>query len=185
MNRYKIFSIVAVFSISPVALAAGSHSSGHNDSDNPSKMKKMDHSMMENMDHSTMKDMGHWMAPKVESVKKNPVKISSESILAGAEIYQSNCASCHGVNGGGKGTAATYLAQKPANLREMAGTHPDGDFAYKIKTGRGAMPAWESTLSDNEVWHLVNYIQLLSKEPIATKGEKISHTHAAGEGHGS
>ena len=177
MNRYKIFSIVAVFSISPVALAAGSHSSGNGDS--------VKHSGMKNMDHSMMKNMGHWAAPMTESSRKNPVKMSSESIIAGAELYQSNCVSCHGENSGGDGVASAYLNPKPANLRAMAGTHPDGDFAYKIKTGRGAMPGWENTLSDTEVWHLVNYIQLLSKEPVATKSEEISHKHADGAGHGS
>ena len=177
MNRCKIFSIVAVFSISPMALASGTHSSGYGDSENHSQMKSMDHSMMKNM--------GHWLAPKVESARENPVKLSSESILVGAELYQSNCAGCHGENGEGNGIVSASLDPKPANLRAMAGPHPDGDFAYKIKIGRGAMPSWGNTLSETEVWHLVNYIQLLSKEPLAAKSEEPGHKHADGEGHGS
>jgi len=160
-----------------MALASGTHSSGHGASDDQAKMKKMDPSMMKNM--------GHWMAPEAEAKKENPVTLSSESILAGAELYQSNCASCHGENAGGDGVASRHLDQKPANLRAMSGGHPDGDFAYKIKTGRGAMPAWGNTLSDTEVWHLVNYIQLLNKEPVAANDEEIGHKHADGEGHGS
>ena len=93
MNSYKIFSVVAFFSISPMALASGTHGSGHGDSENHSEMKNMDHSMMENM--------SHWMAPMDEAAKKNPVTLSSESILAGAGLYQRNCASCHGKVVGG------------------------------------------------------------------------------------
>ena len=185
MNRSKFFSIVAIFSISSMALAAGTHSSGSDDSENHSKMNNIDHSKMKNMDHSKMKSMDHWAAPKDESARKNPVKMSSESILAGAKLYQSNCASCHGENSGGDGIASASLNPKPANLRAMAGSHPDGDFAYKIKTGRGAMPGWENSLSDTEVWHLVNYIQLLDKEAIAAKSEETGHKHSDGEGHGS
>lgn len=177
MNRCKIFSIVAVFSVSPMAFAAGTHGGGHGDSEN--------HSQMQNMDQSMMEDMGHWMSPEAESRKKNPIKLSTESILVGAKLYQSNCASCHGKDSEGNGFQSAHLSPKPANLRAMAGTHPDGDFAYKIKTGRGTMPAWGNILSDTEIWHLVNYIQLLSKEPVANKGEEIGHKHADGEGHGS
>lgn len=185
MNRNNFFSIVAIFSISSMALAAGTHGSGTDDSDNQTKMKNMDHSKMQNMDHSKIKNMDHWAAPKDESARENPVKMSSESILAGAELYQSNCASCHGKSSEGDGIASASLSPKPANLRAMAGTHPDGDFAYKIKTGRGAMPGWGNTLSDTEVWHLVNYIQLLDKEAVAAKSEETGHKHAVGEGHDS
>ena len=163
MNKYKVFSIVAVFSFSSMALASGTHSDSH------SKMKNMD----------------HWTAPEAELARKNPVKMSDESMMAGAELFQSNCASCHGVNGEGDGPTGAYLKPKPANLRAMAGAHPDGDFAYKIKMGRGSMPGWKNTLSDTEVWHLVNYIKAMGKGPVAKKGEEEGHKHASGEGHGS
>ena len=43
----------------------------------------------------------------------------------------------------------------------MAGQHPDGDFAWKVANGRGAMPAWKEILSERDIWHVVNYIQSL------------------------
>ena len=177
MNRCKIFSIVAVFSISPMALAAGTHSSGHDDSENHSKMK--------NMDQSMMKSMGHWMAPKAESARKNPVKISDKSLLAGQKLFQNSCVSCHGAKGEGDGVAGAFMNPKPANLRAMADAHPDGDFAYKIKTGRGTMPGWKNTFSNTEVWHLVNYIKSMGKGSVAVNDEETGHKHADGEGHGS
>ena len=172
MNKSKIFSTIALFSIGSMAFAAGTHNGSNEVSNDHSKMK-------------TNMEMPHWASPKAESTRINPIKLSSESILTGAKLYQSNCASCHGKNGTGDGLASVNLKPKPANLRAMAGTHPDGDFAYKIKAGRGSMPGWKYLLSDNEIWHLVNYIQLMSKEPLATNEEDNYHKHSASEGHDS
>lgn len=177
MNSYKVFSIVAVFSMSPMALASGTHGSGHGDSENHSEMKNMDHSMMENM--------SHWMAPEAESAQRNPVKMSDKSLLVGQKLFATNCVSCHGANGEGDGAAGAYLKPKPANLRAMANAHPDGDFAYKIKIGRGSMPGWKGTFNDTEVWHLVNYIKSMGNENVVVNPEETGHKHADGEGHGS
>jgi mono/diheme cytochrome c family protein len=43
-------------------------------------------------------------------------------------------------------------------------THPEGDLFYWIQNGlsNGAMPAFGAQLSDEEIWHLVNYVRRLS-----------------------
>lgn len=130
MNRCKIFSIVAVFSISPMAFAAGTHSSGHGDSENHSKMKNMDHSMMGNM--------SHWMAPEAEAAKKNPVNMSDKSLLAGQKLFQNNCVSCHGAKGEGDGVAVAFLNPKPVNLRAMAGCTPGPRLCLQDKNWAGS-----------------------------------------------
>ena len=104
---------------------------------------------------------GHWMAPSAEASNKNPVDSSSRSIAQGKMLYGQYCSSCHGPDAEGDGPAASALNPKPTNLKMMSGHHPDGDFAWKIKNGRGAMPAWNKTFNDTQVWHLVNYIQSL------------------------
>jgi mono/diheme cytochrome c family protein len=109
----------------------------------------------------------HWMAPKNEATRSNPIKKTFESISRGRTLYIRSCANCHGNDAQGDGPAATKLFPKPADLREMAGHHPDGDIAWKISHGRGVMPAWKNMLGRNQLWDLVNYIQSLS-----TKTEK-------------
>lgn len=185
MNKYKILTMVAIFSFSSMAIASGSHSDSHSSTEkvDHSSMKDMDHSKMKDMDHSMMENMGHWMAPKAESANKNPIKLSQKSVIAGQKLYAKNCLTCHGVTGEGDGPTGAHLKPKPANLKAMANAHPDGDFAYKIKVGRGAMPAWESSMSDTEVWHLVNFIKYLGRD-TAKKTNK-GHAHAEGEEHGS
>lgn len=177
MNKYKIIATVAIFSFNSLAFASGSHSDSH------SSTEEMDHSKMKDMDHSMMESMGHWMAPKAESAKKNPVKLSQKSVIAGQKLYAKNCVACHGVKGEGDGPTGAYLKPKPANLKAMANMHPDGDFAYKIKVGRGAMPSWENSLSETQVWHLVNFIKYLGRD--TAKKENKGHGHADGEGHDS
>ena len=161
MNNKKTILFILMMSISSISYGAGEHSGGHG---------AMDHSKM---NHGPM----HWMAPDAEAARKNPVAASEQSIRQGSMLYQQYCSSCHGVNADGNGRAASMLNKKPANLRVMAGNHPDGDFAYKIKKGRDPMPGWEKTLNDTQVWHLVNFIQNLDKQPLVPMSGRANHKH--------
>lgn len=123
-------------------------------------------------DNKQNEDTKHWMASKTDVERKNPIKKSLESIKRGRKIYVSSCANCHGSDANGHGPAAVNLVVKPTNLREMAGLHTDGDLAWKITNGRGAMPAWKDMLGKNQVWDLVNYIQSLKDSPVKDKTNK-------------
>jgi len=104
----------------------------------------------------------HWVSPEGAAQRINPIKRDVSSITRGASLFAENCASCHGQNATGDGPAGMALNPRPANLRKMSGQHPDGDFAWKIANGRGAMPAWKKTLGEDQIWDLTNYIQSLS-----------------------
>ena len=122
-------------------------------------------------------DSQHWDAPfYVKYWYNNPVSANMHSVNQGEQIFQKNCISCHGKSARGDGPLAKTLMPKPTNLRMMSGMHADGDFAWKISNGRGAMPAWKETLKQEQIWHVVNYIQSLSKRMKMAKNEP-SHTH--------
>jgi len=40
----------------------------------------------------------------------------------------------------------------------------DGDGAWKIAEGRGALPSWKERLADEHIWDLVNFIQSLAEK---------------------
>ncbi len=156
----KILLATAVALISTSLLASGSHSSGHG----TAETKGHDMSMQ-----------AHWASPKEAMAIENPIKSDHESIAQGSAIFQRNCVSCHGKTAEGDGPSAAFLSPKPTNLKLMAGGHPDGDFAWKIQNGRGAMPAWKSILSQNDVWNTVNYIQSLKQTAKSHGGSNHSH----------
>ena len=78
-------------------------------------------------------------------------------ILArGAELYQRQCAACHGPTGRGDGPAAVGLTPPPADLtdfRNLAGSTPL-DFFRRTTIGvtGTAMPSYESRLTSEERW---------------------------------
>ena len=90
---------------------------------------------------------------------RNPYPQSVASIDRGRSLFQKNCAVCHGPEGRGDGVAA--LVERPEDLTRIAKPpmFPDGVVAYRIANGVGLMPAWRSTLSENEIWDLINFIR--------------------------
>ena len=45
------------------------------------------------------------------------------------------------------------------NLKQRLKTHTDGDFFWKIDEGRGDMPSFKDELSNEQKWHIINYIR--------------------------
>ena len=102
-----------------------------------------------------------WNAPKEAASRQNPVPKDAAAVERGQKLFEQFCANCHGKSGQGEGPVAAALKPKPANLAERAGHHPDGDFAWKIANGRGAMPAFKNQLTENQIWDLTHFIQSL------------------------
>lgn len=83
----------------------------------------------------------------------------------GADIYQRQCASCHGRAGEGDGPAAAGLDPAPTNLADLdalRGTSPL-DFFRRITSGTPgtAMPAYEGSLSVEDRWAVALYASIL------------------------
>ena len=91
----------------------------------------------------------------------NPVPNDLDSIVRGGELYQTNCTGCHGTGGRGDGPLAVTLSPPPADLALHIPLHPEGDTYIFIANGfpNTAMPAWSDTLTDMEMWDLVNFLR--------------------------
>lgn len=177
VNANVFRQVVLLWSLIGLPLAALGHAEDDAKKE-PAAMDGMDHSKMK-MDGQGGAGAGHWMAPEDAAKKRNPVSADSASLARGKKLFQANCASCHGAQGKGDGPAGAALNPKPADLAAMAGQHPDGDFAWKIEHGRGAMPAWKGTLSEAQIWDTVNFIQSLAPR-AAGQGKD-----AGSSGHGN
>ena len=94
---------------------------------------------------------------------RNPIPPTQESVAAGMLLYQENCQLCHGVNGMGDGPAGAGLKPPPADLTVHVPLHPDRALFEFIQEGipGTAMAPLGDKLSEDEIWHLINYIQTL------------------------
>jgi mono/diheme cytochrome c family protein len=118
----------------------------------------------------------HWLAPEEAAARKSPVPADPASIERGSILYQTHCAVCHGPQGSGDGPGGVAIDPAPTDLAEMAGRHPDGDLAWKIENGRGAMPTWKGILSEDQIWNIVVFLKRLSKD----HGKHTSGSHGPG-----
>ena len=67
---------------------------------------------------------------------------------------------CHGPLGRGDGPLAASLQTPPANLQQHAREHPETYLYGRISRGSPgtAMPAFGGVLTEEDRWHVVNYI---------------------------
>jgi mono/diheme cytochrome c family protein len=113
-----------------------------------------------------------WDLPVDADKTKNPVATSAESVGKGKELYlardKGNCAFCHGETGSGNEATAGRMRRKPADIsnKERMASMTDGELFWKISKGiQGIMPGGERRMTEEERWHVVNYIRTLVKEP--------------------
>jgi putative copper resistance protein D len=87
------------------------------------------------------------------------------SIAHGLHLYSQHCAICHGTEGYGDGPAASALRPRPADLTaKHTADHTAGDMFWWLTYGiKGtAMPGFQTLLSEEERWDLINVVRVLS-----------------------
>lgn len=97
---------------------------------------------------------------------ENPIEATQESVRAGLRVYGRFCRSCHGVRGDGRGQNPSP-GTRPANLVDDEWVHgdSDGDIYNVIRQGvppNYDMDAWEGRITDDEIWHVVNFLRELA-----------------------
>lgn len=93
----------------------------------------------------------------------------------GRKLFLQNCASCHGVNGDGRGIVSPALRKQPTDLTRIPlrdGKFPSealvrvivGELALPVH-GQREMPVWGNILSHQEVKALVRHLESI-QNPI-------------------
>jgi mono/diheme cytochrome c family protein len=103
----------------------------------------------------------NWIAPKNEANTQNPIPQSQNSVNEGEKLFNNLCSYCHGKQAKGLDTSKTGLTKKTPNLLKRLSSHSDGDFHWKIRTGKGEMPPFENEVLNDEIWHIINYLKSL------------------------
>jgi mono/diheme cytochrome c family protein len=102
---------------------------------------------------------------------KNPVPSTPQSIAAGAASFQKYCRFCHGADAKGDGPQAPKDTHPP-NLTDDKWDHgsTDAEIFTTIKDGIGPkfdMKGFNSKLTPQEMWSIVNYIRSLGSKATA------------------
>ena len=89
--------------------------------------------------------------------------LGADAAAAGAEVFKTNCESCHGPQGHGDGPAGAALDPAPKNLAELQATAGDDYLYWRINTGNEgtSMGAWKGVLTDEQIWQAVAFIRTL------------------------
>ena len=102
--------------------------------------------------------------PEEEKKRVNPLPAVPEAILAGGNLYSSQCAMCHGIEGDGKGDLAQRLKLRIPDYTDprIQKKRTDGELFYILTQGHGEMPA-EKRLSEPNKWEIILYLRHLER----------------------
>lgn len=114
-----------------------------------------------------------WIVPEDQSATINPSEYNLENVKKGKDLYMANCKSCHG--DAGKNNSLPLVPLPPDVTSEKMHLNTEGGLYYKITSGKGGMPQFESTLSEDDRWRLVNYIMNYSpnNEPVLVEAPPV------------
>lgn len=97
----------------------------------------------------------------------NPFEPTSANLIEGATEYEQHCALCHG----GAAARTSPLGKRfNPHAPQLLNQIPDDEdwhlfFAVKHGIRLTGMPAWEGTLSDDQMWKVIAFIKHSDKLP--------------------
>jgi mono/diheme cytochrome c family protein len=108
---------------------------------------------------------GSWLKkiPAKDRVRVNPYAGNAEAVAAGKNLFQDNCARCHGTDAQGKNG-------RPSLRSERVQHATDGELAWLLKNGEiyKGMPNW-SALPEQQRWQIIAYLRSLPPQTQEAK----------------
>ena len=103
---------------------------------------------------------------KLPVARRNPLQSDPDAVAAGAKLFASHCAECHGDMAEGGKKAPSLLA---AEVQQAT----PGTLFWLLTNGvvRRGMPVW-SKLPEPQRWQLVSFIKSLTPAPSSAQDEK-------------
>jgi len=94
---------------------------------------------------------------------------NAAELQAGKELYVDKCLTCHGCAGNGLGSYGGTLSVTPANFKaDPFRNMPDDQWFWHVSEGvpGTVMPPWKESLTENERWQAIRYIQQIFARPL-------------------
>ncbi len=100
----------------------------------------------------------------------NPVPPTDQNLEDGMKLYTMRCADCHGTLDRKPARFTNFYPPAP-NLISDPPDDPEWHVFYCIRTGvrYTAMPSWEKTLKDEEMWKITSFLSHMEKLPPAVQ----------------
>ncbi len=93
-----------------------------------------------------------------DAPKESPIQPTEENLEAGAHVYRTNCAVCHGLPDQPESAIALGMFPKPPQLFKGKGVtdDPAGETYWKVTNGirLTGMPAFEQSLGKDKAWQV-------------------------------
>ena len=170
MLAFSLLLVVAVIFVTSFDIAITSSAQNANSSTTTNRNQNDSRSIATGGGAQQDFSKNTWELPEDADKTKNPTTATAESIAKGKELYmertKGNCVFCHGDTGAGNEANLAKLRRKPADLtnKERMTAMTDGEVFWKVSKGiQGIMPAGEKRMTEEERWHVVNYVRTLSK----------------------
>jgi mono/diheme cytochrome c family protein len=101
----------------------------------------------------------------------NPLTPTDQNLEDGMKLYTMNCALCHGGLDRKPSSLAHSFYPPAPNLLADPPDDPEWHIYYTIRTGirYTGMPAWEKTLSEQDIWKITMLLSHMDKLPPAVQ----------------
>lgn len=99
---------------------------------------------------------------------------ASSELAAGEEVFDTNCSSCHTL------AAAGTNGNVGPNLDELKPS--DGLVEHQVTNGGGGMPAFGSTLSEEEIASVAKYVSTWAGKKLTPAQEKLAEENGSAGG---
>jgi cytochrome c6 len=103
------------------------------------------------------------MSPKVFAVAL-VISLSTFTLAqsAGEATFKKNCVMCHGADGTGKTKMGLKLGSADLTSNDIQSLS-DEALAQTLRNGKGKMPAFDKTLTPEEITSVIQYVRTLRK----------------------
>jgi mono/diheme cytochrome c family protein len=107
---------------------------------------------------------------------KNPLPETDEVVSQGQEVFLGSCAQCHGADARGDTYVGRNMYPPAMDLSSSHVQHwSDAELFWIIQNGvrLTGMPAWKSSISDNDTWKLARFIHNLPRLNTASASTAV------------
>jgi cytochrome c553 len=99
-----------------------------------------------------------------------PSRVSAADVSAGFCLYETHCVACHGAAAVARQPWVGGMEPSPPYLLDVTRKFTPSQLFWIIKNGikMTGMPRWRESMSDQEIWNVVEWLEASSKMPPQT-----------------